>query len=205
MRRRVPRELQRIVDGTKADMDAHIRKFSQLEIPARDQQYDDALKVLERIAREALAALPANAPPACKNEIGEHLERALMRLGPPPPRVKRLAVEGTRRRKPSGRGDTKTSEKPRQPAPVKVHVSGSYAAGALRLAWAWEGEKVDEWRVVVRADKRRVARRVVRGGARQTIISRLSSARSLYVRVDGHRGKAVAVRGFTTIVPDLSH
>src|SRR4051812_46973994 len=69
LRRRVPPRLQSVVDRATSEMNTLTRSFARLEIPEQDQQYHEAARKLEQIARQARSALPDNAPPACHREI----------------------------------------------------------------------------------------------------------------------------------------
>jgi hypothetical protein len=204
LKRPVPPRLQIIVDCATSEMNTMVRKFGRLEIPQRDQQYEGTVSTLKEVARRARELLPANAPPACHIEITDQLEKALMRLGPPPPPKSRPPTGGRRgkssKRKRKGAKDDRTKPHPQ----ARASVSGSYTRGVLHVEWtcADPAEKIDSWSVLVRANRRTIASRQVRGGARRTVIPNVPpQSQALSVRVSGHSGPRVTISGTTLVEP----
>jgi hypothetical protein len=124
-------------------------------------------------------------------------------LEPPPPERPRLAPKSkkstsrAKKRQPADT-DAKPPKKERKPTfdkKTSVDVSATRAAGALTIAWTWDGAPIDEWIVIVKDQHTEITRRKLAGPARSVTIYRLPRDITFRLRLFGRAGHAVVATG----------
>lgn len=202
-RRPISAKAREIIERARRDLDNLSSRYKRLDIEQRAQESSRYRKEAEQLAHRAIAALPAGTADAAAEEIRERLWFAMVDLEPPPPERPRLAPKSktstsrAKKRQPAGT-DAKPPKKERKPTfdkQTSVGVSATRAAGALTIAWTWDGAPIDEWIVIVKDQHTEITRRKLAGPARSVTIYRLPRDITFRLRLFGRAGDAVLATG----------